>query len=76
VINKPHSSVWETSNECWDDFLNDPVIAREIDSARRMADSERLANSSLSVQSDDSVDDRLLAYETPITDEILRQPIK
>lgn len=70
------ASVWATSSECWDDFLNDSELAQEIDSVRKSADNNVPEDNSGELKTDDTVGDRLLAYETPITEEILRQLIK
>jgi len=78
-----NASVWATSSESWDGFLNDPVLGTQLDAARRLAkarDSSSLTGSmiaeeGLSEAGQASIAARLQAYETPITDEILRQSI-
>jgi len=83
--------VWTTSKERWDSFLNDPELARAIDTARsvdlaRMEESGDQSHTQASqpseidgTQGDDNapqqIGERLRAYETPITDDILRQSI-
>lgn len=79
--------VWATSKELWDSFLNDPELARALDSAQSLADhaeaSERAntpqsagSSSSEASPTEQRIGARLRAYETPITDEILRQSIR
>ncbi|MBX2883043.1 MAG: hypothetical protein KTR32_24030 [Granulosicoccus sp.] len=72
--NVPHS-VWTTSNDCWDDFLNDPTLTQQIETARKSQKKRSGVQTALPVRTDASIGQRLLAYETPITDEILRQSI-
>lgn len=80
--------VWATSKELWDSFLNDPELARALDSAQlsnadHNSESEAASTSGgpdESARDGDSAEQhigaRLKAYETPITDEILRQSIR
>ena len=80
--------VWATSKELWDSFLNDPELARALDSAQNSAadhvDQSERATAPKSAESSSSdksetgqrIGARLRAYETPITDEILRQSIR
>ncbi|MDC0434436.1 hypothetical protein OAM69_02215 [bacterium] len=79
--------VWATRKELWDSFLNDPALARAIDNVRSQSEtSDAKATATASDSSDIQVSDtpgdeqsigaRLRAYETPITDDILRQSIK
>lgn len=69
-------SVWATSSECWDDFLNDPELAQEIDSVRKAAEDKVAKHSAKALKTDDTIGERLQAYETQITEDILRQLIK
>ncbi|MFK7893147.1 MAG: hypothetical protein AB8B63_20200 [Granulosicoccus sp.] len=87
VTGKPNASVWGASNEHWDNLLNDPDFASEIDTVKKQTvvngSDNAVDTSRIDVEqivADDSVEDdlvkeRLLAYQTPITDEILRQSI-
>ena len=79
--------VWATRKELWDSFLNDPALARAIDNVRSqsetsVAEATATASDSSDTQvsdtpgDDQSIGARLRAYETPITDDILRQSIK
>ena len=80
--------VWATRKELWDSFLNDPELARALDEARSdEPDSiDTSAEAAASELSEDqiaetsgnhqSIGARLRAYETPITDDILRQSIR
>lgn len=87
VTGKQNASVWGASNEHWDNLLNDPGFASAIETVKEQNDANNhndnadagpvdvdriFADDSVS---DDSVKERLLAYQTPITDEILRQSI-
>lgn len=69
-------SVWGSSNECWDDLLNDPVLAKEIETVLKAEDRNGVQPGSESIKTDESIGARLLAYETRITEEILTQSIK
>ena len=79
--------VWATRKELWDSFLNDPALARAIDNVRSQSESSdapataTASDSSKTQVSETSGDEqnigaRLRAYETPITDDILRQSIR
>lgn len=79
--------VWATSCEVWDSFLNDPELASAIENARNASSPDEDHGSSAVPESsanelDESDENqhrigaRLRAYETPITDEILRQSIR
>ncbi len=81
--------VWATSKDRWDSFLNDPELARAIDSVRQTSPAtgssveSAVAESPVAAarkgdtdESMHSIGARLRAYETPITDEILRQSIR
>ncbi len=76
MIKKPHSSVWDTTIECWDDFLNDPEISRAIETVREASQSGQTLQGALAVRTDETIGERLSACETPMTEEILRQSIK
>ncbi len=85
-VKKP--CVWATSKERWDSFLNDPELARAFDSVRQaipaadnsavnlVAESSVDATEERHEESADSIGARLRAYETPVTDEVLRQSIR
>ena len=79
--------VWATRKELWDSFLNDPALARAIDNVRNQSESDSAtakvtASDSSKTKTSQTSDDeqrigaRLRAYETPITDDILRQSIR
>lgn len=79
--------VWATSSDLWDSFLNDPELALAIENARNAKPADEnhgspAASESSADEHDDNserqhcIGDRLRAYETPITDEILRQSIR
>lgn len=82
---KKEACVWATTKERWDSFLNDPELLRAIDSVRQAttldnstesAIPEPLVSAADEDESAHSIGARLRAYETPITDEILRQSIR
>ncbi|MFK8080755.1 MAG: hypothetical protein AB8B97_10755 [Granulosicoccus sp.] len=86
-MDNQQACVWATRKELWDSFLNDPELARALDSARSSEpDTEdnthtlREENSAYSSTNEGNtgqrIGARLRAYETPITDEILRQSIR
>lgn len=78
--------VWATSKEHWDNFLNDPELARALDSARsnesgdiryeKQNPEQTAASSAINDSAGQRIGARLRAYETPITDEVLRQSIR
>lgn len=79
--------VWATRKELWDSFLNDPELTRALDDAHNASssESEESDNSEISPRAESAPDGspsgerigaRLRAYETPITDDILRQSIR
>ena len=79
--------VWATRKELWDNFLNDPALARAIDNVRSQSESSDASATATASDSsktqvsktsgdEQSIGARLRAYETPITDDILRQSIK
>ena len=82
--------IWSTSKDSWDKFLNDPELARAIDSARVhtsvkpevSTDDASIEESETagvaqpeSANAEPNIGARLRAYETPVTDDILRQSI-
>ncbi|MFK7859417.1 MAG: hypothetical protein AB8B64_11360 [Granulosicoccus sp.] len=84
--NQP-ACVWATNKELWDSFLNDPELARALDSAKRgktvhakepgKSDAGQANDlSAVDGEEERQIGARLRAYETPITDEILRQSIR
>ena len=90
TMNSREACVWSTNKDCWDSFLNDPELARALEQVRlEQSQSSHCENGDLQngksgiaasetceKEEPSGIDERIRAYETPITDEILRQSIR